>query len=837
MKKKFLVCTLLSAAAVTACAAFAGCNLFGGGNDGRTVIQDNMRFELKDDGTYELYRYENAYLDDGEDANGNYIPAYSGEGEIVTVPETVNGKAVTSVCFYAFGNTGVKEVTLPGAVSELPDRIFDGCKLLEKVNMPAVTSVGKLAFCDCNSLETIEFASGLTEIGERAFEKCTSLAAVTLPDTVTTLGDRCFWGESLIENLNTSGVEVIGESAFYGCVGITSLNLPNVVSIGENAFNGCDKLTEMTIGDRLENCQTDLKRLTKISIDSPIPEKMFYWSGTITDVTLGEGVTSIGELAFGHCSELNNITLPATLTEIGVSAFNQSGLTAVTVPAKVKTVSENAFYACRKLVSLTIENGVESIGASAFEETGITSLSLPASVKTVDKRAFRDCNALAQISFSEGLESLGSLAFSIKGAETLDIVLPSTVKTVGNGCFNYDEYGRPGGILANKIIINETVETVEPYAFQSCNVKELKIPAYCAPYAYHVETLTLFGDGEVPYNSYSNCSEPIKTVNLGPDVKSISAYAFAAGGVNKINLDHVEYIGAFALGYAYLDLLTYTKTENGVNYIDNWIISTDYSQGGATNLDLSGVTGIYYNAFRKTNTSDTSVLNTVALVGSDGTSELKFIGDDAFSGSGITAVEVPSGIETWYGAFSGCGALKYIAIQPGVKRIPGDAFADCTGLSGINLASTDVTEIGAGAFSGCKNMRLATLPRGIKTIEENAFSSCSSLLTIDLNGTEEIGESAFSGCTSLGEVIMNSVITIGNLAFVGCADLTEFVLPATVTKIGSLSLDYAQTVNFAGTPGQWEAISKFTADGELRIWRGNSVTVVFADGGSITVEK
>ncbi|MDE6075430.1 MAG: leucine-rich repeat domain-containing protein, partial [Clostridia bacterium] len=185
MKRKFLACALVATAAVSA-AAFAGCGLFGGGDndDGKIVRQDNMRFELKDDGTYECARYEYAYLRDEYDADDNYVPAYSGEGEIVTVPDTVNGKAVTSVGSWAFGATGVKEVTLPNTVSVLPDRIFDGCTLLEKVNFSVVTAVGDSAFLNCESLASISFESGLTSIGYRAFGSCTSLSTITLPDTV-----------------------------------------------------------------------------------------------------------------------------------------------------------------------------------------------------------------------------------------------------------------------------------------------------------------------------------------------------------------------------------------------------------------------------------------------------------------------------------------------------------------------------------------------------------------------------------------------------------------------------------------------------------------------------
>ena len=831
MKRKFLACALVATAAVSA-AAFAGCGLFGNGdnNDDKSVLQDNMRFELKDDDTYELARYEYADLRDGYDADDNFIEGYKGEGETVTVPDTVNGKAVTSVKGYAFRGTGVKTVPLREVITAIPDRIFDSCSLLQTVNFPAVTSVGELAFYECGKLESIEFKSGLTQIGNRAFEKCSALATVTLPDTVKTIGENCFYN-CAFGSINTAGVEVIGEGAFYKCANVTSFNLPNIVTIGASAFGGCDKLTEMTIGNKLESCEANLNELTKISIDSPIQDKMFQWAKKLTGVTLGEGVTSIGEMAFGYCSELKNITLPATLTEIGDQAFWESGLTAVNIPASVKAVSEEAFYASRSLASLTIENGVESIGESAFKETGITSLSLPASVKTVGDKAFSDCNDLKEITLAEGLETIGNLAFSIKGADTLNIVLPSTVKTIGGGCFNYG-WGNDRGITANKIIINDTVETVGENILKDCKVKELTAPASYGHNASSVEKLTLFGEGDIPASAYESC-KTLKTVSLSTGVKRIGAYAFK--GLESINLDGVEYLGNYALGDLFS--LTYTSSENGVNCIDGWVISSDLSNGETTDLDLSGYTGIYGNAFRKTDTNDTSALTTVALVGSDDTSNLKFIGERAFAGSGIRAVEVPASVKTWNGAFRECRALSTIAIQRGVEKIADSAFTDCTGLDGVNIAATDVVEIGSSAFSGCTNLRLITLPNGLKKIGNDAFYFCTALMSVDLKGTEEIGEDAFYRCTSLGSVTMGSVKIIGDGAFTSCTSLTEYDLPASVTEIGYSALGCAEVINYAGTPDQWVAIAKggkYNHD----IWHTeNDLTVNFGDGSSVTLQR
>ncbi|MCM1546414.1 MAG: leucine-rich repeat domain-containing protein [Clostridiales bacterium] len=828
MKKKFLVCVLISAAALSA-AAFAGCNLFGGGNND-VVEQNGMRFDLKSDGTYELSRYS-VYLD-GE--NG----AYTGSGEEVEVPNKVSGKVVTSLSEGAFGGTAVRTVTLPQTITEISASTFSRCDLLESITCSPVTAVGDGAFYLCPRLGGITLGEGLTEIGARAFEGCTQLTTITLPDTCVTLKDMCFESSGLINVEKSDGVQTVGDRAFWEC-GISAISLPEVVSIGDSAFYNCGLLREISVGDNLENVGAGAFRgadgVEKLSINSPVPASLCAGFTGLETLELGAGVTKIGNSAFKNCTALKSVILPAALTDIGDSAFFNAGLTSVNIPASVKTVGEYAFaydyLSNDNLATLTIENGLESIGESAFYRTAIASLNLPSSVKEVGREAFYGCNLLTEITLNEGLESLGVRAFSITGAVNMNIELPSTVKSVGTECF--------ADITANKIIINGSVETVGENILNGAKVKELEAPA-CVKVATAtkqnttLEKLTVSGTDDIPDYAYRYCMA-LKSVTVGEGVKHIGSYAFA--GLEKLRLGGVETMGSSnPLGD--ISALEYTKTKDGVNYIDNWIISTDYSKGGgATNLDLSGVTGIYQNAFRKTTENDTSTLTTVALISSQDTSNIKFIGKNAFRGTGITGIEVPASVQVWDEAFYGCEKLNAITVQSGVEKIANNAFNGCTNLTGVNLAATDITEIGDSAFASCQNLRNVTLPDGVKKIGDRAFSECG-LLSVDLKGAEEIGNNAFYHCTALREVAMGAVKTIGNNAFYSCAALEEIDLPASVTEIGSNALGGVLTVNYAGTADGWTAIDKYMSGGEIRIWnRANDLKVIFGDGSFITLTK
>ena len=97
---------------------------------------------------------------------------------------------------------------------------------------------------------------------------------------------------------------------------------------------------------------------------------------------IGDAITSIGEMAFYHCS-FTSVVIGNSVTSIGNGAFqNCESLTSVTIPDSVTSIDTNAFYYCSGLESCTIGSGVTSIGEGAFEAcnslTGITSNAMTA---------------------------------------------------------------------------------------------------------------------------------------------------------------------------------------------------------------------------------------------------------------------------------------------------------------------------------------------------------------------------------------------------------------------------------------------------------------------------
>ena len=74
---------------------------------------------------------------------------------------------------------------------------------------------------------------------------------------------------------------------------------------------------------------------------------------SLTSVTIGDSVTSIGYEAFYNCSSLASVTIPDSVTSIGSSAFSDcSKLTSVTIPDSVTSIGGVAFGGCSSLTTV-----------------------------------------------------------------------------------------------------------------------------------------------------------------------------------------------------------------------------------------------------------------------------------------------------------------------------------------------------------------------------------------------------------------------------------------------------------------------------------------------------
>jgi hypothetical protein len=90
----------------------------------------------------------------------------------------------------------------------------------------------------------------------------------------------------------------------------------------------------------------------------------------------GDALKTIPSKAFYECETLIGITIPESVTDIGMASFSRT-----------------------RLASVTIRNGVTSIGDSAFYGCTFTSVTIPASVETIRPEAFRSNSNLTSVTF------------------------------------------------------------------------------------------------------------------------------------------------------------------------------------------------------------------------------------------------------------------------------------------------------------------------------------------------------------------------------------------------------------------------------------------------------
>lgn len=132
-----------------------------------------------------------------------------------------------------------------------------------------------------------------------------------------------------------------------------------------------------------------------------VPSYCFMRS-SLTDITIPNGVTSIGDHAFRECSSLTNIVIPDSVTSIGEEGtfYKCTNLTSIIIPDGITSIGNFTFRGCSSLTSIIIPDGVTSIGEEAFCNcSSLTSVTIPDSVTSIGYQAFCHCNKLTHIHF------------------------------------------------------------------------------------------------------------------------------------------------------------------------------------------------------------------------------------------------------------------------------------------------------------------------------------------------------------------------------------------------------------------------------------------------------
>lgn len=523
------------------------------------------------------------------------------------------------------------------------------------------------------------------------FYSATSLTNITIPDSVTNIAIGVFAYQSsltaiLVDAQNAwytssngvlfdkpqtlliqapggmagsytipPSVAGLGDEAFSACISLTNVTLgTNVTSIGANAFNSCSGLAELLIPDSVTN----------------LGNAAFAFCGSLTHVSLGASVSTIGSDAFASCSNLTAIALPRSVTNIVLagSGIRRTGIGAQLINGPMQMVAN-----CSRLTAITVDaqnlfysstNGIlfDKPQTTLLEAPGAFagSYAIPGSVTSIGAEAFQNCADLTSVSIPTGVTNIGNAAFAACGSLTSMTVDGQNLFYCSVNGILFDQSQTtliqfPAGVGGSYTVSNGIIR-LGGTAFYGCSkLTRILIPT----------SVTNVGS-----STFANCSQAgIYFAGNAPGISS--------SGWSLIPPPGVVLLSPF-FGNAF-----YNPNAEAVYYLPG-------TTGWSTTFD--GLPAyLWAPPYICTPASNSITIN--GFNGSGGAITIP----DTINGLPVTAIA--SGL---FDNAVGLG-LTNVIIGAQVVTIGSYAFAACTSLASITIPKS-VTNFGSGAFVFCANL-------------------------------------------------------------------------------------------------------------------------------------
>ena len=364
-------------------------NYFFGSYNYGTKYADNM---------HRVWGSKNQMQSERRPATGTSLNAYIPN----TLKEvTVNGGAITHEAF-SMQDT-IEKVILGNGVKSIGSRAFEDCSNLQEVIIPdSVIDIGSQAFKNTPFYDTllanaedgfiyinkvlyeyhgsetdVVIKDGTVSVSDNAFAENTKVENITCPESLRYIGCQVprneAWGAFYeCTNLKTvvlnEGLEYIGAGTFYNCSAIENFDFPDSLNyVGYLAFYKTSWANNLPQGEIYigkifykYNPRSELTEPTTITVKEGtvgIADRAFCRFETdyedfvnLVGVNIPDSVTWIGDEAFYHATDLQEIKLPKNLTELGYASFDGcASLKEITIPKGVKMLPSYIFYGCNGL--------------------------------------------------------------------------------------------------------------------------------------------------------------------------------------------------------------------------------------------------------------------------------------------------------------------------------------------------------------------------------------------------------------------------------------------------------------------------------------------------------
>lgn len=159
-----------------------------------------------------------------------------------------------------------------------------------------------------------------------------------------------------------------------------------------------------------------------------------------------EGTQIIKGHSFREQKYLENITVPEGVTSIGEYAFYNIPIKSFDFPTSLTQLGGGSLMDCKNLTSITnFENTqVVSIASNTFSGSPFTEITVPEGVTAINYNTFRYCRNLKQVTLPSTVETIGDRVFQECYAMT-DLYVYAEVPPTGENMFMY----RPDNIYTN----------------------------------------------------------------------------------------------------------------------------------------------------------------------------------------------------------------------------------------------------------------------------------------------------------------------------------------------------------------------------------------------------
>ena len=417
-----------------------------------------------------------------------------------------------------------KEFIVPDTVETIGDWAFAYAKDLKKIDFPdGLVTIKERAFSD-TEISSFNLPESLIEIFSYAFANNTSLTSITLPASLKRIIDPFRGCSSLREvvvlhehpdedHLSAYGPDPDGDLysqmfSQFGSIMSKDINIYVPDNSYEryiyNSWGQECNLRLLSEYEKMHDDDPDAHEDVELTIRDGVLASVRMYRGT--SVVVPDEVTTIGEGAFYHCTDMVSVTLPAGLKEIESYAFSQ----------------------CTSLEELVVPDGVERLYFSVKDCPNLKKVVIPESVKEIwgfercknvtiygksdsEAEVFAVKKNFPFVALDDSAPSRPLVLFSDDGTELEKFpskyegetyTVPDGVKRIKRNAFL--------NCKIKKVILPESLEEIEEYAFY--NAASLESVEFN-------EGLSVIG-----MSAFSGCD--LRSVKLPESLKKIEEYAF-----------------------------------------------------------------------------------------------------------------------------------------------------------------------------------------------------------------------------------------------------------------------------------------------------------------------